>query len=53
MALGEWDKAREDLVQAAKIQPNNMGIRMEITKLDKKRKSFQNLERKQAAAMFA
>lgn len=53
VALGEWELARDDLVKAAKLQPNNMGIRMEITKLDKKRKSFQNLERKQAAAMFA
>lgn len=53
IALGEWDKAREDLVSAAKIQPNNVGIRLEIQKLDKKKKQFQEKERKQAAAMFA
>lgn len=53
VALAEWDKAREDLMAAAKLQPNNVGIRMEIAKLDKKRKVFENLEKKQAAAMFA
>lgn len=53
MSLGEWGKAREDLVKALKLQPNNMGIRMEITNLNKKQKSFENLEKKQAAAMFA
>lgn len=53
VALGEWEKARSDLVAALKLQPNNMGIRMEITNLNKKQKSFENLEKKQAAAMFA
>lgn len=53
VALGEWDKARSDLVAALKLQPNNMGIRIEITQLNKKQKSFENLEKKQAAAMFA
>lgn len=53
MALADWEKAREDLLAAAKLQPNNVGIRMEIAKLDKKRKSFESLEKKQAAAMFA
>lgn len=52
-ALGEWDRAREDFTAAAKIQPNNVGIRMEIAKLDKKQKVHQTRERKQAAAMFA
>lgn len=53
IALGEWNRAREDLVAALKLQPNNMGIRMEIQKLDRKRKQFEEKEKKQAAAMFA
>ncbi|KAI0563815.1 Peptidylprolyl isomerase [Gracilaria domingensis] len=53
VALGEWDKAREDLMAAYNLQRNNMGIRMEIQKLDRKRKQFEEKEKKQAAAMFA
>lgn len=53
IAIGDWDKAREDLVDALKLQRNNMGIRIEIQKLDRKRKQFEEKEKKQAAAMFA
>jgi len=53
VALGEWEKARRDFVAAQKIQPSNIGIRMEIQKLDKKEKQFAQKERRQAAAMFA
>ncbi|CAN8067478.1 unnamed protein product [Agarophyton chilense] len=53
VALGEWEKAREDLVSALKLQKNNMGIRTEIQKLDRKRKQFEEKEKRQAAAMFA
>ena len=53
MVLGEWEKARSDLTAASKQQPTNVGIKMELAKLNKKMKSFENRERKQAAAMFA
>jgi len=53
VALGDWEKAREDLVAAANIQPKNVGIQIEIKNLDKKVKQFEEKERRQAAAMFA
>lgn len=45
--------ALEDLREAQRLQPRNMGIRTEIARLERKRKNFETLEKKQAAAMFA
>lgn len=53
VALSEWDSAMADLQAAAKLQSNNVGIRMEIQKLERKMKQFEEKEKKQAAAMFA
>lgn len=51
-ALGDWEEAKADLLAAAKLAPKNMGIRIELDKLNKKMKAHKANERKAAAAMF-
>ena len=51
--LGSWDKAKEDLVAAKEIAPNNAGIKCELIKLQKKVQAHKEREKKAAAAMFA
>lgn len=51
--MGKWDEAREDFINAAKINPKNMGIRTELEKVEKKLRQHKAKERKQAEAMFA
>eukprot|EP00172_Hildenbrandia_rubra_P000006 Plantae.Rhodophyta-Hildenbrandia_rubra.ctg10041.p2 GENE.Plantae.Rhodophyta-Hildenbrandia_rubra.ctg10041~~Plantae.Rhodophyta-Hildenbrandia_rubra.ctg10041.p2 ORF type:complete len:432 (-),score=123.60 Plantae.Rhodophyta-Hildenbrandia_rubra.ctg10041:2060-3355(-) len=50
--LGMWDEARQDLIAAAKLAPKNMGIRIELKKLDRKVEQHKSKEKRAAAAMF-
>jgi tetratricopeptide (TPR) repeat protein len=53
IAMGSWEEAKEDLLAAAKIAPNQMGIRVALAEVNKKMKNHLARERKAAAAMFA
>eukprot|EP00171_Calliarthron_tuberculosum_P001651 IDg1651t1 len=53
VAQGKLEEARSDLIIAAKLKPQNMGIRTELDSVQKKLKQQEAKERKQAAAMFA
>lgn len=53
IAMGSWNEAKADLQSAAKLAPKNMGIRVELDKLNKKLKAHKAREKKAAAAMFS
>jgi len=53
VSMGKLDEARSDFMLAAKMKPQNMGIRTELDSVDKKLKVQKAKERKQAEAMFA
>lgn len=51
--MGKLVEARKDLLVAAKMKPQNMGIRTELDSVDKKLRLEKQKEKKQAEAMFA